>query len=399
MRVCMVGYTFYESDNRVIRYAETLARRGDDVEVIALQFGNQPAIETLNGVTVLRIQTRKMKQESRLVYLVGTFLFMFRAMILLTRRHLKNPYQLVHVHSLPDFLVLASLVPRLLGSKVILDIHDLLPDFYASRFNIGQQSFIYKLLVLEERLSVALAQHVIISNHLWYDRVLVRSVRNRNCTVIINAPDRSIFRRGRRRLSDGKFIVLYPGSLNWHQGVDLAIRALDRIRDLVPGLELHICGLGPERDALSQLAQELGLKDRVLFLQFRSLREIAQVMCTADLGVVPKRKDSFGNEAFSTKILEFMACGVPVLVADTTIDRYYYNDSVVQFFEGGNIDNLAQALLELVQNPERRERLVRNASRFVETNDWATNQHIYLDLVDRLTGNCSAHTSVSATVA
>ncbi len=38
-------------------------------------------------------------------------------------------------------------------------------------------------------------------------------------------------------------------------------------------------------------------------------------MWRADLGVVPKRAEGFGNEAFSTKILEFMACGVPVLVS------------------------------------------------------------------------------------
>ena len=56
------------------------------------------------------------------------------------------------------------------------------------------------------------------------------------------------------------------------------------------------------------------------------LRAIASMMADADLGVVPKRNDSFGGDAFSTKILEFMALGVPLLVADTRIDRHYFND-------------------------------------------------------------------------
>ena len=62
------------------------------------------------------------------------------------------------------------------------------------------------------------------------------------------------------------------------------------------------------------------------------LEEIAKIMAQADLGVVPKRSEGFGNEAFSTKTLEFMALGVPVLASGTKIDHYYFNDSVVEFF-------------------------------------------------------------------
>ena len=64
-------------------------------------------------------------------------------------------------------------------------------------------------------------------------------------------------------------------------------------------------------------------------------------MAEADLGIVPKRNDSFGDEAFSTKILEFMASGVPVVVSSTRVDRHYFNDKVVRFFPSGDIGRLA----------------------------------------------------------
>ena len=51
-------------------------------------------------------------------------------------------------------------------------------------------------------------------------------------------------------------------------------------------------------------------------------------MAEADFGIVPKRSEGFGNEAFSTKIFEFMALGIPVIAADTKIDKYYFNDSL-----------------------------------------------------------------------
>jgi len=99
---------------------------------------------------------------------------------------------------------------------------------------------------------------------------------------------------------------------------------------------------------------------------------------------VPKRKDNFGNEAFSTKILEFMAVGVPVIVSDTMIDKYYFSDSTVKFFRSGDEDDLARCMREMIDNPSDRLRQIENASRFVSTIDWSAKQSEYLDLVDRL---------------
>ena len=85
------------------------------------------------------------------------------------------------------------------------------------------------------------------------------------------------------------------------------------------------------KPALINLASELGLNGNVRFFPPVRVTEIAKIMANADLGVVPKRADSFGNEAYSTKIMEFMAVGVPVVVSSTKIDRYYFDDSMVRF--------------------------------------------------------------------
>src|SRR5277367_5389698 len=115
---------------------------------------------------------------------------------------------------------------------------------------------------------------------------------------------------------------------------------------------------------------ELGLQSRVFICEPLPLRGIPEIMESADLGIVPKRKDSFGNEAFSTKILEFMAMGVPVIVADTQVDRYYFDESVVRFFNGGDEQDLASRMLELILDPDARRFLASNATRYVDTVDW-----------------------------
>ena len=133
-RVCMLVYSFYETDNRVIRYAETLAKRGDQVDVIALRKKGQPYTEVLNGVRVFRVQEREKNEKKSLDYLARLSRFFFRSGVLVTKKHLQAPYDLIHVHSVPDFEVFAALVPKLLGAKIILDIHDIVPEFYASKF-------------------------------------------------------------------------------------------------------------------------------------------------------------------------------------------------------------------------------------------------------------------------
>jgi glycosyltransferase involved in cell wall biosynthesis len=386
LHICMVAYAFYESDNRVMRYAETLAKEGHDVEVFALQDGCYPTEEVMGGVKVRRLQARVKNEKSRLAYLWPILSFLWRSFYRVSVNDLGRRYDLVHVHSVPDFLVFSALLPRLRGTPVILDIHDILPEFYGGKFGVGKDSLIFRILCWTEWVCAKFSSHVIIANHIWRERLLSRSVGEDKCSVVMNSPDRSIFYPSETPLPKrDRFVLLYPGSLNWHQGVDIAIRAFAKISEQVPFADFHIYGQGPSQGQLLLLIEELGLDGRVVLHEIKKLREVPGMMENADLGIVPKRKENFGNEAFSTKILEFMAMKVPVVVSDTRIDRYYFDDSIVRFFEGGNDDDLACCMLDLIQHPEKRQALVTNASEFVAKNDWTVKKYEYLALVQRLT--------------
>jgi glycosyltransferase involved in cell wall biosynthesis len=381
----MLAYTFYDADNRVRRYAEAFVKRGDQVDAIALAREGQPSFEVIQGVRVFRIQKRVVDEKGPASYLIKLLLFFFRSAWILTVRHLREPYDIIHVHSVPDFEVFATLIPRLLGARVILDIHDIVPEFYASKFKVGEQSFVFLLLVLLERLSIAYSSHVIISNHLWYEKIVRRSVRSEKCTAIINYPDLSIFwSRPRPVPFSDDFVMCYPGTLNWHQGVDVAIEAMSLLRDRAPNLRFLIIGDGPDREKLRSMIRQGHLEDRVFLKGFIPLEEVAEVMAGIDLGVVPKRSASFGNEAFSTKIMEFMAMNVPVIASRTRIDEFYFDERMVQFFESDNAADLAAKILDLMQNSARRSALCGCSSEFIARNSWDVKKHEYLDLVDRL---------------
>src|SRR5271166_4021618 len=367
MRVAMVAYAFFEGNARIQQYASALVQRGDSVDIFALRQSGQPEYMNIKGVNFYGIQERVVNEVRQTTYLFRILRFLLHSAVVLTKQHHAEPYDIIHVHSVPDFLVFSALVPKLSGAAVVLDIHDIPPEFYASKFGASRKSILHRLLLLVERSSAALADHVVVANHLWRERLANRSVRSDKCTAVCNYPDPNVFRPLPRTRANGNFRIIYPGSLNSHQGLDIAIRAFGRIAGEI------------------RLATELGLNGRVVFHKALPLERIAEEMANSDLAVVPKRASSlFGNEAASTKILECMAVGVPVIVSQTKVDTYYHSEQTVKFFESGSDAALADAILQLHRQPELRTSLVRNAARHAQANNWAAKQHIYLDLLDSL---------------
>ena len=125
----MISYSCYAADNRVMRYAQALVNRGDTVDSLGLDSSVRPGrFEVINGVNSYQIQHRTRNEKGKLDYLARILRFMVKASFILSWRHLRRPYDVVHVHNIPDFLVFAAWLPKITGARVILDIHDILPS-------------------------------------------------------------------------------------------------------------------------------------------------------------------------------------------------------------------------------------------------------------------------------
>jgi glycosyltransferase involved in cell wall biosynthesis len=385
--VCHVAYTFFENDNRVLRYAEALKERGDNVEVVALRRSHETRSGAFRGIPLTRIQRRSVTEKAPLIYLLKTFGFFIHAAALLAVRHLRNPYDVIHVHNVPDFLVFAALVPKLLGAHVILDIHDALPELYAGKFGNRTSSPIDKCLRLIERLSCLFADHVFIANDIWREKLIRRALPRSKCTTVLNYPDLRLFRpiAASGPPEDARFVMLYPGSLNRHQGVDLAIKALPLVKPDVPQAELHIYGEGAGLNDLVRLASELGVSDSVHFHAPVPIDQISAVMAAADVGIEPKRSEGFSDEALSTKILEFMACGVPVVVSKTTAHKHYFDERVVRFFAPGDAPALANAVVRVYADRVARSDWTTSAREFAATFNWEARASEYFHVLSLLT--------------
>ena len=127
------------------------------------------------------------------------------------------------------------------------------------------------------------------------------------------------------------------------------------------------------------------LKDIVAFHEPVKHAELNEIYARSDVGVVPKRGGIFSSEAFSTKIFDFLAVGLPVIVSRTKIDEYYLDESTVMYFDPESAEHLAGCIVELYKNPEKGRSLVARGRMYVAENNWENKKSAYIDIVNKLT--------------
>lgn len=384
-RICMVAYSEYKSDARIRREAEALAARGDNVDCICLSSANDSAPKWMSGVRLLPVAVHKYQGSNVRHYMSSYMRFFILSTLLLTKAHLRERYDVVQVHTMPDFMVFTALPARLLGVKVLLDIHDLVPELYMSKFGLPETHPLIRTLALVERLCVAFA-HRAISVHEAHLDVLVRHGNpRRKFIVLLNSPDPSVFaRRAVRRKRVRPFTLVYHGTVSRRHGLDLVFQAIHRLRDRIPDLRFDIIGNGDDIKRLFELAGELEIRDKIRFIPGVPVHELPQLLSEADVGVVPLKIDCFTQYMLPVKLMEYVALGIPAIVTRTETVRRYFDDDMVEFISGDNIEELALKILGLYTDASRRTLLCRNADRFTALYSWREQKGIYYALVDSL---------------
>jgi glycosyltransferase involved in cell wall biosynthesis/peptidoglycan/xylan/chitin deacetylase (PgdA/CDA1 family) len=388
-RVCMLTYSFYTNDARVRRYAETLASRGDHVDVLALGNTNEKSHEVLNSVHVYRIQERTRNERGKFDYLLKILTFVINSSYHLTKKHIKLPYNLIHVHSVPDFEVFAAFLPKITGAKIILDIHDPVPDFYQAKFGTDNQTY-YKALSFIEKISSKFAHHIITVTHFWMNKIAQRSnIADDKISVTLNLPDIKMFNYAnvnKPKKENENFTVIYPGTINKHCGLEIAIRAIDIASKDIPKLKFIIYGSGPEMDNLIQLIKELKLENIVFFRGNVPLESIPGIMIDADIGIaLLAGHDDYAQQALNVKLFEYLSMGLPAIATRTKSIEYYLEEGTVMLSNPNDPDDVAKCIIELYSHPEKRMDLKERGLNFIAKNNSIVQMNDYIRIVDKLT--------------
>ncbi len=386
----MVVYAPYpRSETRVRREAEALIDRGYQVDVICPKRRGEASIDVHRGVTIYRVAKTWVRKKGLVAQFFEYLGFFMLASIKLTWLHLRQRYDAVQVHNLPDFLVFVALIPKLTGCRVILDLHDLMPEFYQGRLKQASDGILKRLILLQENLSCRFADHVITVTEPWRQALIKRGLPAEKCSVVMNLADSAIFHPSSRESAPSKdssgFRLFYHGYMPERYGLDLVLRAMDRLRAQIPGLHLTLVGGGEHLQALKHLATELNLDGgQVEFLPTVPADQLPSLIASADLGVVPYRNDVFTDSLLPTKLMEYAIMGLPSIVARTSTISLYFDESMVQFFEPNDLDDLVRCIFDLYSDRERREQLAEGIRGFHHRYNWAAASAEYAASVERL---------------
>jgi glycosyltransferase involved in cell wall biosynthesis len=326
------------------------------------------------------------------VYLREYLAFLVRGAFALAAAHPRRRYGLVQVHTLPDFLVAAALPLRLVGVPVLLDLHEAMPEFFRSRFPGASNPLAHRLLLLQERASIALATHAQTVNDALADRLVGLGVPAAKVSVVRNSPSLARFDPGRHEprafAADGTVRLVYAGALTPTYELDVALDAVARIRALRPDLPVafDLFGRGDSAARLAAQAESLGLADVARFHGRIPIEHVPAAIAAADIGLAPTRRDPFTDISLSTKIFEYAAMGKPAVCSRLPmVDRTFLHGEVWTYEPGDSAD-LAAAILRIVDDAAGRQATVARAADRVRELAWETESRHYLGIVETLLG-------------
>jgi glycosyltransferase involved in cell wall biosynthesis len=354
----MVVHSHYPvREPRAEREAQVAIEAGYAVDVICLRLPDEPTVETVDEIGIRRLPVRHIRGAGVIRAVVEYVGFASRAILAVLRIHRQKPIDVVYVHAPPDFLIATALVPRLLGSRVVLDIHDLSPHMFNVRFGgsrLGRQ--VERVLRLVERTACTLAHRVITVHEPYREQLIAHGVPAEKISVVMNAPAAEALDVARADATNNGtpegFVVAYHGTVTHWYGVDLIVEAIARLQDRVSELRGLILGEGDALASAEELARKLGVASRIEFSNtFVSHLEALARVAGASCGVIPNRPTPLNRFALSSKLLEYVGLEIPAVVARLETLESHFGSDEVTFFEPGDADSLADAIAWVAEHP------------------------------------------------
>lgn len=369
------------------------AETGARVAIIVVGGGRDGRrVSRYGKIRVVRLEGRR-RRGSVGNYLFEYFDFLLKARSLIRKDDRFARAKIFHVHTLPDFLVGATRKARRAGSRVILDLHEVFPEFTRSKF-AGWKGAVGALVARRtERWSRRQADVLLTVNHAVAEQLAARPARpGERILVIHNFADPGEFgppglTRGRGR---SPLRLVYHGTLTRLYGLDLAIEGVALARARGSDVEFDVFGDGPAREDLQQQIDRLGLGGRVKLRGTAPHHVLKDLLPQYDAGLVPTRLDVMTRFSLSTKLLEYIHLGLPVIVPAIPTYLRYFPESTAWYFEPDSPPAIALAIEAFaLATPEERVRRA-SATQALSTEkldparDAALLRNLYLELLGAL---------------
>lgn len=346
----MLLQEYYPQDVRVRKEVQAIIEAGHEVCIFCLKGNNQLEAEVSESLTINRTLLEK-KRGNKLRYIFEYFTFFNRARKFLKNKIKSEKIDVVHIHTLPDFLIFAATFLKRRNVKLVLDMHEIMPEFYASKFGLSMNNPIISFLKFLERKSMNAADKVITVNDSIKELFVTRAKLKNPPVVIMNTCNEETHQKIIKKNTE-KFIAVYHGSLTGTYNLGFAIRAICTIKSELPDFEFHIYGLGSEEEYLKKLISQLDVGDKVKMMGHVNSDKIPEVLSSVKLGILPMKKDVMLDLSFSNKLAEYVYYKIPVVCTKLSAVSYYFQDESLIYFESENEKDFCKKLVEAYSHYE-----------------------------------------------
>lgn len=389
--VAIVRHSFYPFELNVKREAEALRDAGFAVHVICLRGQGEVAREAIEGVEVYRLPVGH-KRGKILRYLWEYNAFFVLASSKLARLHRRHRFVAVQVNTMPDYLVYAALYPKLSGARVVLHLHEPVPELFQTMFpgKWFTRPFVW-LVTRVEQASIRFADRVLTVTDQMRDNCVRRGADASKFTVVVNVPDDRHFARDRwdhlrprlaaikaEESARGVFRVLTHGAIEERYGFDTIVRAVALAKDAVPGIQFRFMGAGDYLEDVKYLAGEQGIADRVHHLGFVPFEQMIEEILLADVCVVAVKKNAYSVLVHTNKMYEYIALERPVIASRLDSVAATLGEDALLFFTPGDDADLAQRLRWAASHPAELAQRIANANATYSALRWERIMGSYL---------------------
>lgn len=370
--------------NRIRALASGLACAGHDVTVLCglpnFPTGRRPSVyrcrlfvlERRAGVRIIRVWVLPTANRGKVRR--GVNYATYVASSCLAALTSRGRWDAVIASSPPLFTGLAGLVvARLARSRYVFEVRDLWPESMRALDAIGNGLLFRALQRLKLHIYRKCDRLVAVTDS-FRERIVDDGIDEAKVVVIKNGADTGLFRPRlkSRRLArqyglDGKFVVMYIGTHGISQGLTTVVEAAHLLKG---ELRFHFVflGEGADKTRVQKAAARRSLAN-VTFLPQCSREDAAQHLSLADVGVIPLRDLDVFRDVLPSKMFEYMASGVPIVLAVRGEAAQVLKDAGAgQAVSPERPAEMAAAIRRMARDPRLREACAANGRDYAVTN-------------------------------
>lgn len=315
--------------------------------------------------------------------------------------------EVVHVHDFTYLPTVLGVMDRAgLRLPVVADLHENMPAALRSYRSdkpplerlAAAVKYGYSRWASAERRCLRRCDRVIIVVPEAGERLKGYGIPEDRITIVSNTESKTTFSFAEESADpsivdryQGKFLLSYIGGLGAHRGISTVLRAMRAIGEAIPESFLVIAGAKDgERKALNELAERLGISDRLEVVGWQPFRSVNSYVLASDICLVPHADFEHTQTTVPHKLFQYMICRRPVLVSDVRPLRRLIGDAGCGFvFKAGDPEDFARQVLYIHDNPAiARERAARAQELALTDYSWEKDAErlrgLYRDLSRRL---------------